>query len=105
MKNVIITCGILITICFLSCAKKVKVVDTGGIRYVNTSNAGNRYEMFLDGTSLGLINANTVFEKANIEIGSHAVKAVQIDGVILVPITISRTVTVSKGLNIEFSFP
>jgi hypothetical protein len=105
MKNLLIVLGLFTTICMASCSKKITVVDTGGVRYVNTSSAGNRYEMFLDGTSLGLINANDIFDKTNITVGSHVVKAVQSDGVIIIPITVTKTVTVAKGVNVEFTFP
>jgi hypothetical protein len=105
MKNLIMALGLITAVTFGSCSKKLVVVDTGTVKFINTSAAGNRYEMFLDGASLGLINANSFFEKGSVSVGSHAVKAVQIDGVIITPITVSKNVSITKSATLEFSFP
>jgi hypothetical protein len=105
MKNLIIALGLIAAITIGSCSKKLVVVDTGTVKYINTSGAGNRYEMFLDGTSLGLINANSFFEKGNVTAGAHVVKATQIDGVIITPITVTKNVSITKAATLEFSFP
>jgi hypothetical protein len=105
MKKIIIVILAFSTIIIASCTKDTKVTSTGTVRYTNNSNGGNRYEVFLDGASLGLLNADTFLDKNAIPIGSHIVRAKQNDGVILIPIQVEKTVTVSKGLITEFIFP
>ena len=80
-------------------------VDTGTIRYKNTSSGGYRYYAILDGANLTLVPAGTYYDKTNVPIGSHIVKALQFEGYILYPTTKESTMNVTKGITLEFSFP
>lgn len=106
-KNILLSafCSLLLFISILSCKKDTAVVDTGNIRYTNLSNGGNRYEIFLDGQSLGLINAGYSVDKASIPAGSHIVKASQYEGYILYPTVVEKTVNITKGITLQFQFP
>jgi hypothetical protein len=104
IKNLLVL-GLLATTTLFSCSKNTAVVQTGTIRYTNTSSGGYRYEMFLDGTSLGLLSANKFFDKLSVPVGSHIVKGKQYEGYVLYPTVVEKTVNISNGITLEFSFP
>jgi hypothetical protein len=100
--------GLIVTIIattILGCKKDTAVVDTGIVRYSNASPGGYRYEIFLDGGSLGLLNANSYYDKPSIPVGSHIVKSVQYEGYALTPTVVEKTISVTKGVTLEFNFP
>jgi len=105
MKKNLFAFLLLVGVVLTSCTKDTVVVETGTIRYNNNSTGGNRYELFLDGGSLGLLDANSFYDETNIPVGSHIVKAVQYEGYILAPTIVENTVVVTKGVTLQFDFP
>jgi hypothetical protein len=105
MKKNLFALLLLVGVVFSSCKKDTVVIDTGTVRYNNNSTGGNRYELFLDGGSLGLLDANSFYDETNIPVGSHIVKAVQYEGYILTPTIVENTVVVTKGVTLQFDFP
>lgn len=81
------------------------VVQTGTIRYTNNSSGGNRYEIFLDGASLGLLSSGYYYDKDSIPVGSHIIRALQYEGYLFTPTDITNTVTVTTGSTVNFDFP
>lgn len=90
---------------FSSCKKdsETAIVQTGTIRYNN--NSSNRYEVFLDGASYGLLNGGYYWDKTSVPVGSHIVKAVQYEGYLLYPTIVENTVNLSVGSTLQFDFP
>lgn len=78
-------------------------VDTGSIRFTNTSS--NPYEIFLDGADKGAQPGGTYSTITNVTVGSHTVKASQNSGYIISPTVRNGTLTVTKGQEISFVFP
>ena len=103
MKSKLLLFGFFSIILF-SCSKDTAIVDTGSIRYTNMSPGGNRYEIFLDGKSLGLISANTYYDKKDVPVGSHIVKSVQHEGYLLYPTVDEKTISVDKGITLQYTF-
>ena len=105
----LLTFVVLSTLIFSGCSKSndTPTAATGTIRYTNTSPGGNSYEIFLDGTSLGLLSANKYYEKTGIYMGPHTVKAVQHEGYVLTPTIVTATVSISASVptSTEFIFP
>lgn len=75
----------------------------GAIRYTNTS--ANRYIIYLDGSSLGLVNGKSYYIKSDVPVGSHTVEALQYEGYIAYPTHTSGTANVYDGGEVEFVFP
>jgi hypothetical protein len=101
---------LLFIVGFIGCKKddttpSVAVVPTGAIRYINNSNGNNRYELYLDGGYKGLLAAGYYWDCTSVPAGSHIVKARQFEGYLLVPTVVEKTINVSQGSTIEFSFP
>jgi hypothetical protein len=103
MKGKLLLAGLIAVIFILSCKKDN--ADTGAIRYSNFSTAGHRYQIFLDGKSLGLLDAGHYYDKSPVTVGSHTVKATQYEGIVVTPIIIERTMTVAKDDTSQFQFP
>ena len=101
---------LLFALVFVACKKdditpSVAVVPTGAIRYINNSSGNNRYELYLDGGYKGLLPAGYYRDFTGVPAGSHIVKARQYEGYLLVPTVVEKTINVSQGSTIEFSFP
>jgi hypothetical protein len=106
MKKNLFALLLLVGVVFASCKKDTPtVIETGTIRYNNNSTGGNRYELFLDGGSLGLLDADSFYDETDIPVGSHIVKAVQFEGYILAPTIVENTVVVTNGVTLQFDFP
>jgi len=107
MKTKLLAFSLFFSLFFIACKKdsNTTVVDTGTIRYNNASSGGNRYEIFLDGASLGLLSSGIYYDETDVPVGSHIVKAVQYEGFILSPTIKETTVDVFKGTTIQFDFP
>ena len=79
------------------------VPDKGAIRFINASTA-DRYNIYLDDYLFGNLFADDTAYFPNIVIGSHRVKAQQID-VTSTPILRQRVVIVQKDSVSNFIFP
>ena len=103
MKKVSLVCIVTLSaLLFSACKKDTVVVQTGTIRYNNSSS--NRYEIFLDGASLGLLPTG-YWDKTSVPVGSHIVKAIQYEGYVLYPTTVENTINLSAGSTLQFDFP
>ena len=79
------------------------VPDKGSIRYINTS--ADRYNIYLDGFPYGSLYGDDTAIYPKIVVGSHQVRAEQVENISGAPVLRQKTVVVQKDSTATFIFP